>query len=120
MKGTARSWYIQEKGWIVPIAKGQAESIVKYHRTRAQNYIVYPFPFVENSKRCRKVDLFMTKRIQKSLFVLVCLSASFLVALPCHGAEKEIAGPSINAANVPHKNHTVKALGDRVRARVDS
>jgi rhamnogalacturonyl hydrolase YesR len=120
MKGTARSWYIQEKGWIVPIAKGQAESIVKYHRTRAQNYIVYPFPFVENSKRCRKVDLFMTKRIQKSLFVLVCLSASFLVALPCHGAEKEIAGPSIKAANVPHKNHTVKALADRVRARVDS
>ena len=58
----------------------------------------------------------MTKRVQKSLFVLVCLSASFLVALTCHSTEKEIAGPSIKAANVPHKNHTVKALADRVRA----
>ena len=62
----------------------------------------------------------MTKRVQKSLFVLVCLSASFLVALTCHGAEKEIAGPSIKVANVPHKCHTVKPLADRVRAHMNS
>ncbi|MEO1990822.1 MAG: BNR-4 repeat-containing protein, partial [Pirellulales bacterium] len=40
----------------------------------------------------------MTKRVQTSLCILVCLSASFLVALTCHGAEKEIAGPSIKNA----------------------
>ena len=97
MKG-ARGWCIQKKAWIVPIAKWQVESIVKYHRARAQNYIVYPFPFVENSKRCRKVDLFMTKRVQKSLFNSVCPLVFFLVALTCHGAEKETAGPSIKDA----------------------
>ena len=62
----------------------------------------------------------MTKRVHRSLFVLVCLSISFLVAFTCHGAEKEIAGPSIKAANVPHQNHTVKALADRVRAHMNS
>lgn len=51
-----------------------------------------------NSKRRRKADLLMTKRLQKSLFTTVCLSASFLVALTCHGADKEAAGPSIKAA----------------------
>ena len=40
----------------------------------------------------------MTKRLQESLFIMVCLSASFLVALTCLGAEKEAAGPSIKAA----------------------
>ena len=40
----------------------------------------------------------MTKRLQKSLFTTVCLSASFLVALSCFGAENETAEPSIKVA----------------------
>ena len=40
----------------------------------------------------------MTKCLQESLFTIVSLSASFLVALSCHGAEKEAAGPSIKEA----------------------
>ena len=40
----------------------------------------------------------MTKRVQKSLFNSVCPLVFFLVALTCHGAEKETAGPSIKDA----------------------
>ena len=40
----------------------------------------------------------MSKCLQQSLFTLVSLSASVLVALSCRGAEYEAAGPSIKAA----------------------
>ncbi len=40
----------------------------------------------------------MTKCLQESLSTMVSLSASFLVAFSCHGAEDEAAGPSIKAA----------------------
>ena len=46
----------------------------------------------------RKVDLFMTKRVQKLLFNSVCPLVFSLSSLVCHGAEKETAGPSINDA----------------------
>ena len=56
------------------------------------------FPCVENSKRCREVDLLMMKRVQKSLFNSVCPLVFFLSSLVCHAVEKETAGPSIKAA----------------------
>ncbi len=40
----------------------------------------------------------MTKHLQKALFIMGCLSASFLIGVTCLGAEKEAAGPSIKAA----------------------